>query len=386
MNKLLLLLFCSLLIAGISSCGQNESDDEQKSLEQKKDELREKRKTLNQLQGDIQRLESEIEARGNDRERESKVLVELDTLRKQDLKHFTVFQGNVDTRNRVTASAEVSGRIISLAVEEGQAVRSGQVIARLDTEVIDKQMAEVETTLSLAKDVYERQKRLWDQNIGSEVQYLEAKNSMERLERNLEVLQSQKARAVVRAPKSGVLDQLLLREGELVSPGVPIGLIVDTQNLKLSVDVPENFLARIDLGDEVEIHFPSLDETIPSRISRIGSSIDPENRTFRVEANLPSGHSRIMPHLMARMSVNDRTAENTLVVPLNIVQYELGGRAYVYVAEDQGDFLRAKKNYVETGLSYRGQIEIQTGLREGDLLIVRGHQDVSSDQRLTRDE
>lgn len=384
MKNYIILVAALVLFAFLTQgCQNNSAENEIVSLEKKKDKLRQKKNEFRKLQDAIAELEAQIDLLENGNEREDKALVALDTLMRKDLQHFSVFQGNVQTRNQVMASAEVSGRIVSIRVREGQTVSGGQLIATLDTEVIDRQIAEVETTLSLARDVFERQQRLWNQNIGSEVQYLEAKNSMERLERSLETLQTQRSRAVVKAPKSGVLDQLLLREGELVSPGSPVAIIVDLRNLKLAVNVPENNLPRVNVGDRVEIDFPSLNESFTSRISRIGSSIDIENRTFLVEADLPAGHPRIKPNLMGRLAVNDRTAENAVVIPLNIVQYELGGRAYVYVAFEKDGRLRAKKKYVKTGLSYRGQIEIREGLEEGDLLIVRGQQEVSSDQLLT---
>ncbi len=382
-NSKLLFALALLLALGLSACGNNEGENNSIfNIERKKDQLRNKKQDLRNIERSIAELEAEIEALENGFSRGDAVLVELDTLRKRDLNHYSVFQGNLETRNQVMASAEVSGRIVQLLVDEGDRVQRNQVVARLDTEIIDKQISEVETTLRLARDVYERQKRLWDQNIGSEVQFLEAQNSVERLEKNLDVLQAQRSRAVVKAPKTGVLDQLLLREGELVSPGTPVAVIVDMDNLKLSVSVPENFLMFIDRGDEVEIHFPSLDKTIQSNISRVGSTIDPENRTFRVETFLPRGHSRLKPNLMARMSINDRTAEDAIVIPLNIIQNELGGKAFVYVAHEENDQMRAEKRYIETGLEYRGQIEIKSGLKEDDILIVRGQQNLSENQRL----
>jgi len=384
MNSKLLFAFALFLALGLSACGNNgdEKNNSISNIERKKDHLRNKKQDLRNLQRTIAELEAEIVALENGYSRGDAVLVELDTLRQRNLKHYSVFQGNLETRNQVIASAEVSGRIVELLVDEGDRVQRDQLLARLDTEVIDKQISEVETTLRLARDIYERQKRLWDQNIGSEMQFLEAQNSVERLEKNLDVLQTQRSRAVVKAPKTGVLDQLLLREGELVSPGTPVAVIVDMDNLKLSVSVPENFLMFIDRGDEVEIHFPSLDKTIQSNISRVGSTIDPENRTFRVETFLAPGKSRLKPNLMARMSINDRTAEDAIVIPLNIIQNELGGRAFVYVAQEENDQMRAEKRYIETGLEYRGQIEIKSGLEEDDILIVRGHQNLSENQRL----
>lgn len=382
MKKLPYWIVAVVILSSLNACGNSDTENSNQILEVKKDELREKKQELRELKQTISELEITIEEMENGQNSVEPALVELDTIKKQDLKHFTVFQGNVGTRNQVTATAEVSGRILKLMVEEGDQVNQGDLIARLDTELIDRQMAEVETTLSLARDVFQRQKRLWDQNIGSEVQFLEAQNSVERLKRNMEVLETQKSKSVVRAPKSGTLEELLLRTGEFVSPGTPIGLIVDTRNLKLSVNIPENYLPFVNRGDRVTIDFPSLGSTIEASISRIGSSIDPENRTFTVEANLPTGLAKVKPNLMASISLNDRTAENAIVIPLNIVQNEIGGKSFVYVAEEINGKMEAKKRYITTGLSYRGRIEVTSGLMEDELLIVRGHQDVTDQQLL----
>lgn len=382
-----ILIFLALAgFAILSSCGGETGENSVLSTEEKKDKLREKRKELKNLEESIRVLEAQIEKDENGFSSRDVTLVQWDTLRRKDLKRHTVFQGSIQSRNRVNASPELSGTITQIHVEEGQTVSRGQLIASLNTEVLDRQMAEVETSLGLARDVFERQQRLWNQNIGSEIQYLEAKNSVERLEKNLEVLESQKSKALVKAPQSGVIDQLVLRTGELASPGVPIAVIIDTRNLKLEVNVPENYLPFVHTGDEVEIHIPSLDQTLNTKISRIGSTIDPENRTFVVETHLPQDHSRLMPNLMASLAINDRTATDAIVVPLHIVQYEIGGKAFVYIAKKEGDRYLAEKRYVSTGLSYRNQIEIKTGLEEGDLLISEGQQDVSSGQLLKTSE
>lgn len=353
------------------------------NLETKKDQLREKRQQLHQLQLEIESLQLAIEEAENGHIKRNVALVVIDTLKRKNLHHFTNFQGNIETRNQVIATAELSGRIVSLNVTEGQTVQRGQLIATVDAEVIDKQMAEVETTLSLARDVYARQKRLWDQNIGSEIQYLETKNSVERLEKNLEILESQKSKAIINAPQSGVIEQLAMRQGELVSPGMPVAIIVDNRNLKLVSNIPENFLAFVNMGDEIEVEFPSLRESIQTKISRIGSTIDPENRTFIIEANMPSNMERLIPNLMAKVSLNDRSAENAVVIPLKLIQYEIGGQAFVYLAAKEDENLIAVKQNVKTGLSYLNEIEITEGLEEGDLLITEGQMDVANLQLIT---
>lgn len=381
-------LFLVLSISWIflfAACGDN-GNDAIMDLETKKDKLRQKKQELRSLQAEIESLESAIEQAENGFSRRDIALVSLDTLVRRDLRHFTNFQGNIETRNQVIATAEMSGTIVSLNISEGQSVQGGQVIATLDTEVIESQKAEVETTLALARDVYARQKRLWGQNIGSEIQYLEAKNSVERLERSLQVLETQRSKAVVRAPQSGVVEMLPVRQGESVSPGAPIAVIVDNRNLKVVSSVPENFLAFVNMGDEIEVEIPSLRETITTRINRIGSTIDLENRTFVVEANMPGSISRLKPNLMARVAINDRTAKNSIIIPLKLVQYDINGRAFVYVAKEKDNRLVAEKRMVSTGLNYRNEIEITSGLDQGDILITEGQMDVSDSQMLRTTE
>lgn len=290
----------------------------------------------------------------------------------KDFKHFVTIQGTVQSDDIVNASSEIAGRIMTLKTDEGKYVEKGQLIATIDIENIEKQMAEVEKSRELAIDVFERQSRLWDQKIGSEIQYLQAKNNKERLEKSLETLRFQLTKANVYAPISGAVDIVFLKEGELAAPGAPIVQILNTSRLKVVADAPEDLLGSIKVGDRVEVSFPALQDSISANISSLGRRIDPSNRTFTIEMNISNRGGLLKPNLLTEIRVNDFTEKGVLVIPLELVQQEVGGNDFIMVTAKEGDNLRAEKIYVETGNSYGGEIVIKSGLTPDHELIMTG--------------
>ncbi len=290
----------------------------------------------------------------------------------KDFKHFVTIQGTVQSDDIVNASSEIAGRIMTLETDEGKSVEKGQLIATIDIENIEKQMAEVEKSHELAIDVFDRQSRLWDQKIGSEIQYLQAKNNKERLEKSLETLRFQLTKANVYAPISGAVDIVFLKEGELAAPGAPIVQILNTSRLKVVADAPEDLLGSIKVGDRVEVSFPALQDSISAKISSLGRRIDPSNRTFTIEMNISNRGGLLKPNLLSEIRVNDFTEKGVLVIPLELVQQEVGGNDFIMVTSKAGDDIRAEKIYVETGNSYGGEIVIKSGLETGHELIMTG--------------
>lgn len=290
----------------------------------------------------------------------------------KDFKHFVTIQGTVQSDDIVNASSEIAGRIMGLKTDEGKYVEKGQLIATIDIENIEKQMAEVEKSHELAIDVFERQSRLWDQKIGSEIQYLQAKNNKERLEKSLETLRFQLTKANVYAPISGAVDVVFLKEGELAAPGAPIVQILNTSRLKVVADAPEDLLGSIKVGDRVEVSFPALQDSISANISSLGRRIDPSNRTFTIEMNISNRGGLLKPNLLTEIRVNDFTEKGVLVIPLELVQQEVGGNDFIMVTAKEGDNIRAEKIYVETGNSYGGEIVIKSGLETDHELIMTG--------------
>jgi RND family efflux transporter MFP subunit len=247
------------------------------------------------------------------------------------------------------------------------------LIAELDLEQINKQIAELDKSLELAEDVFARQERLWEQNIGSEIQYLEAKNSVERLRKSKETLEFQMTKSKVYAPISGVVDQVNMEAGELAMAGAPIINILSTNRLQVVADLPENYLQTVKRGDRVKINYPSVNYEQEARIALIGSTIDPSNRTFKIEVNTGNPGGRLKPNLLAIVKVKEFEIEDAIVLPLSLIQQEVGGQKYIMiVGEGKGGAPVAQKVNIKTGESYDGKVVIVSGLDGSEQIIERG--------------
>jgi len=348
-------------------------------LNGKKEFLKNKKAELRQLTQLIEKTEEEIEALIPD-DQKARTLVTTAKVALKDFERFVEIQAAVEADDMVAASSETGGRILQMAFKEGNSIRKGQLIAKIDLEQIDKQIAEIETSMTLAKDVYERQSRLWKQNIGSELQYLEAKNRVEGLEKRLETIRFQQTKANVYAPISGIIEMINLKQGELAAPGMPILQILNTNKVKVVADIPETYLGKVKRGEMVTIKFPALDKEIRAKISQLGRTIDPANRTFEAEINLNNSKGIYKPNLLAAMLINDFEAKNVPVIPVEIVQQEVSGKDYVYIKAlgEKGEI--AKKIYVETGENYNGEVIIKSGLTGGEEMIMEGARGLAENQ------
>ena len=372
MKNILSLFFITALLFACSQSNGTYPEDlagKKALLKVKKAEMAEIKSLVDQLNREIRDLDPSFEKKVS--------LVTVEPVHQKDFRRYIEIQGIIVSDDVVNVSAETMGRIVALNVKEGQSVRRGQLVAKLDLESLQKQINEIQTSLDLANTVYDRQKRLWDQNIGSEIQYLEAKNNKERLEKSLETLQFQLTKANIYAPISGVIDKEFSKAGEMASPGQPIVQILNTNKVKVVADVPESYLGIIKKRDWVDIHFPALNDSIKAQISQIGRTIDPANRTFKVEVATQNRSGLLKPNLLAEMLVNDLTIKNALVIPLDIVQEEVSGRKYVYVKSNSEEGDIAKKVYLETGESYLSEIVVESGLSGDEQLIIEGAKDLS---------
>lgn len=364
-NKLIYLV----LIAALAYGCQPQSD--LSPLEQKRADLKEKKAEMSSLKSEVEALEKDILKLDPPKEKTRK-LVTTRNLEVKNFERFSEVQGSVVSDEIVFATSETGGRLTRVSPQEGQYVKRGSLVATVDLEVINKQKAEIETALSLSKDVFNRQKRLWDQKIGTEIQYLQAKNSVERLEQSLETLNFQMTKSSVYAPISGVVEKVFLKTGELAGPGAPILQILNTSKVKVKVDVPERYLRSVKRGQAVNVEFPAIEETRKAKISRISPSIDPGNRTFEVVIDLNNGSGILKPNLLASVFFKDYSEKNVVLVPLQSIQQEISGASYVFVLgkDDKGAF--AKKVIVETGESDKGEVIITKGLKGGEALIIDG--------------
>jgi membrane fusion protein (multidrug efflux system) len=342
-------------------------------LKGKKTYLKTKQTELRDLQKEIAKVEAEIEAIDPDAKKEKpRTLVTTQTVTRADFNRFIELQAAVEAEDMVAASSETGGRITSLKVKEGQYVKRGQLIATTDLEAVKKQIAELKKTMELTVDIFNRQKRLWDQNIGSEIQFLQAKNNKERLEKSLETVQYQLTKGNVYAPKSGVIETVITMAGEMAGPGTPIVQILNTSQVKVAANVPEKFLRNVKQGEMMSVEIPALEIKTKGRVTMLGRTINPANRTFKVEVNLPNPKGLLKPNLLANMLLNDFSAKNVITVPLELVQQEVSGKDYVFVKKDGTEGAMASKIYVTTGQSYDGNIIIQDGLQGGEELIATG--------------
>ncbi len=370
------LKFLSLpLLALVISCGSQETDD----LEGKKATLQQYKDEASELNAKIDALEKEIAAldTGFADEHRKSMLITTTQVGLEDFAHYVEITGAVLSKKNVNISAEVSGRVQEIKAVEGMRVRKGEVLAEVDTEAIDRNIEEVETQLELAKVIFEKQKRLWDQQIGTEVQFLEAKNRMEILEKNLASVSTQRDRATIRAPFDGTVELVNIRLGELVQPGTPIVNFVGESDLYIEGDVSERYVGILERGDSVEVRFPSINRKLDTRITAVGGVIDPNNRTFKIEAFLPQGE-KVKPNMISVIRIKDYEKNGAVTVPTNLILQDNQGE-YVFIVEDGA----AKKAYITRGLTYQGKTQIVEGLRGTETLVDKGFREVSENIKVS---
>ena len=340
-------------------------------LEGKKKLLIEKKSELKELESKIKSLEEGIAELEPEKEKTRKAVTTFG-LEPKKYQSFTELQGSIQSSDAVNISSEVGGRITSFSINEGDYVKKGQVIGTVDMESLKKQIEEIDKSLELATTVFERQQKLWDQNIGSEIQYLQAKNNKERLEKSLATISSNLSKANITSPMSGYVDKLYLQGGETTGPGTPIATVINTSTVKAIVDVPENMISSVKKGQRVKVIFPALGTERMERITMIGRSIDPANRTFKIEINLSNRGGTLKPNLLILVEVNDKSIDDALMVPVELVQQDVSGNTFIYTVAEGEEGPYAQKNIVETGDSYDGEILISSGISAGDKIINAG--------------
>jgi membrane fusion protein (multidrug efflux system) len=358
------------------------SGEKKDSLEGKKEELAALKSQQTATQQKIKELEKEIAKLDPQKAEEAKIKpVSVATLDRETFRHYVELQGTVDAKNNVLVTPKTGGAVTKMYVKEGDNVSAGSVIAKIDDSILRESVEELKTQLSLITTLYEKQKNLWDQKIGTELQYLQAKNNKEALEKKLVTLNTQLSQSNVVAPMSGVVDQVNVKVGEMASPGIGVVRIVNLSNLKVSAKVSDTFAASVKKGDEVIVKFPDLNKEYRARVSFVSTTVDPLSRTFTIEANLPSDRS-IKPNMMAQVQINDAIRKDALVIEQNYVQSTENGEV-VYVVASEGGKNIARAKTVKTGLIYNGKVEILEGLNAGDQIITLGYQDVSDGQPIS---
>ncbi|PIF06605.1 MAG: efflux transporter periplasmic adaptor subunit [Draconibacterium sp.] len=364
MKYLITIILVALVIV---SC-QNQKDD----VEVKRNQLQKYKQQVHNLNEKIKALESEI--KGSE---EAKVVnVKVTNLQPITFEHFVEVNGEVEAENNVDVSPEASGIIKEIYVTEGQWVNSGALMAKLNTDVLQRSIEEIEIQLSLATTNYKRLKTLWEQNIGSEMQLLQAKNNKESLEKKIESLQSQIAMAKIKSPISGIVDDVYQEKGNIASPQVPFAKVVNLKQLKIYGNVSESYLTKVHTGDKVIVSFPAIDRKMEATIRQIGNTIDPNNRTFRIRLNINNPDRLIKPNLIAVIRIRDYKAENAIVVPSLLIKQNFKGN-YTYIIDKENGKSVAKRVYVTTGVTDNNMTEITKGLQPGDKIISEGFNQIA---------
>lgn len=360
------------VLAFLVSCSQPRNEETIKS------EINQYKKQITELNKQIEVLEQELASSGSDNPGGVKVPVRVRELRQGTFRHFIQVSGTAESVSAAFISPEVSGQLKEIFVEEGDYVNKGELLARLNTEITEASIAEVQSQLDLAIVVFEKQSRLWEKNIGSEMQYLNAKTNKESLEKRLETLQSQLDMAIIKSPVNGVVEEIFLKKGELALPGVQMLQVVNLDEVYINAEVSETYLPHVKEGDTVKLEFPVYPGmAINAPIYRKGSNINPNNRTFTVQLKLSNPQKLLKPNLLSVIHINDFSADSAITVPSIIIKQDLKG-SYVYVLDRDGDKSIARKVYIEPGRSYGDETMIIRGLDPGLKVIVEGYNQVTN--------
>ena len=382
MKNILTLLAVSLLLL---SCG-NKKDSVDDIIENGNlSEMRAKKTELLQeqskLKASIDSLTAAIEAKDTSKKA---ALVTTTTLKDTLFEHYFEVQGNVETDQNIVLYPEYTGVLTQVYVKEGQRVAKGQRLARIDDGGLGSELARQEAQLALAKTTFERQKRLWDQKIGSEISYLEAKTNYEAMQAATNQMRSRIGKTVITAPFSGVIDNLIADQGQVVNAGqTPVIRLINLSDMYVNASIPEAYLGKVNEGTDVKIRLASIGKTYEGKIRQVGNFVSPDNRTFDVKVALPNADSAIKPNLIATVMVNDYTSENAIVIPENTIQQNAAGNSITYIYVSEGDGAIAKQVQIEKGYTADKQVEILSGLKSGDQLIIEGVRTLRDGQEVT---
>ena len=355
------ILLISIFI--LSACSKPDKKTELADLKSQQKEIETKIKTLEKELGAGKKVEA------------TPINVTVSAVAPQNFKHFVEAQGVVTSKNIVMVTPQMGGAITGLFLTEGQMIKKGQLVATVDNSVMKESLTEIKTQLDLVTTLFNKQKTLWDQQIGTEVQYLQAKANKESLEKRIVTMNTQMGMSRVYAPISGTVEKIMQKSGEMGMPGVPMAQIVNVSDLKIVAKIGDTYVGSVKKGDAITVKFPDINKEFTTRISLVNAMIDPASRTFGIEANIPNLGGSLKPNQVAIININDLSKGNSLVVSQNVVQKtEAGDLVYVAVVENGKKI--AKSRTVKTGISYDGKIEILEGLTAGEMVITQGYQDL----------
>jgi RND family efflux transporter MFP subunit len=383
MKYLSYLTLLSLLIS--VSCGPKEKSIEDIIENGSKSELNQKREELNtsmrKLNSQIKTLDKKLA----DFEDTSKyALVEALSLVPKDFNHYVTVQGDVTTDQNIMIYPQFSGVLKAIYVKEGDQVKKGQKLAKIDDGGQSSQLEEMKAQRELDKTRFERQERLWDENIGSEIQYLEAKTAFEQIDNAVDQMKSQLNKSVIYAPFAGKIDEVITDQGQVVSPGqTPIFRILNLGEMYVSANVPENYVGNIREGSEAIVTLGAIGKSFTGRVSQVSSNISESNRNFRVRVSIPDNIDFVKPNLIATLKLNDYTSKQAIVIPENILQENASGQSFTFSLQMESDSIGiANFRELKLGKNYQGEIEVLGGLEATEIVVTEGARTIKKDDKV----
>ncbi len=369
LNKLVIITS----IAFLAACGA--PADTKEVTMQKIDALKKQQAEITTQIGD---LEAQIAAANPEAANQKLKMVEVLDIAPKEFLHFIEIQGSVQSDENVMITAQMPGVITKINVTEGKQVRKGQILAEMDANVLKSTISEVESSYELVKNLFQKQQNLWNQKIGTELQYLTAKNNKESLEKRLATLNEQLELTKIKSPINGTVDMIVAKVGENTAPGMPAFRVVNPAALTAKADVAESYASKIKQGSDVILSFPDIDKEVRTRINYTSKVIDPMSRTFSVEAKLQS-NAAFRPNMLSVFKIIDYRNKSAMVVPVNVIQNSDQG-SFVLIATGTGKQLKVEKRMITVGVIYNDLAEIKSGLVAGDKVVTTGFQGLNEGQ------
>lgn len=366
----------TLSLAALAACSSEAPQGDLGKLVAEKDSLVQMRSELN---AQIAALDAQISLM--DTNVRYDMVTSMTVAPEMFLHYFDVF-GTVEADKSINLYPMANGKVEKIYVKNGQKVSKGQLLLSLDTDILKSSLKELENGLELAKTLYEKQERLWlNEQIGSEIQYLQAKNNYDGLVQKVKTLQEQIELSEVRAPFAGSIDNIFAKVGELAGPQMPAVRLVNTSGVYVKADVPETYANRVRVGTPANVAFTSMDYEVAAEVLQVGQFIQEGNRTFSINVSLPVANG-VKPNQMVHVALQDYRNDAALVVPSSLVQQDVEGNDFIYTLSQVSgaSYREVVKTAVETGLSFDGKTEILSGLQEGAVVVDKGSRSVRSGQ------